>query len=346
MSEPAISLARYAAFIGYRDCAFFGVRHEDDDDFACSRVWSKWQRDMIERSLREAQEEIEQEVRYFLAPSWVEDERHNYASKIQTVWGHVIAGGVLLDTKIGDSLAVNYAADPATVSANLGTCDATDAHVYLEDTDIEVFPESYGEAGGVITFSIPWCRLVAETYLDNPEAGWDYADAATWRAPRVDVRCRANSDATQAELIWRQGHACTCSLRGCTDHRHDACIYVRNAPLGIVDVTRADYASGTWTAASLSCCEYYPEWVELHYYSGLQTLTRQAEDASIRLAHAKMPDEPCGCAATQRLWQRDRNVPQVMTRERINCPFGLSDGAWTAWRFAQVMRLTRGGRPL
>lgn len=346
MSEPAISLARYAAFIGYRPCAFNGIRNDDDEDYSCSRVWTKSQRDMIERSLREAQEELEQEIGYFLAPSWVEDERLPYRSNLRTRWGHVIAGGVLSDTVIGNSVAPNYAADPATVTAPLGTCDPEDVHVYLEDTDIEVTPSGYTTAGGNIIFSIPWCRLVAEAYLDNPEAGWDYADVATWRAPRVDVRCRANSTATQAEFIWRQGHACTCSLRGCSDHRHDGCIYVRNAPLGTIDVTRADYSAGTWTAASLSCCEYYPDWVELHYYSGLQVLTRQAEDAIIRLAHSKMPDEPCGCEVTQRYWKRDRNTPQVMTRERINCPFGMSDGAWTAYRFAATMRLVRGGQPL
>jgi len=55
-----------------------------------------------------------------------------------------------------------------------------------------------------------------------------------------------------------------------------------------------------------------------------------------------MPEEPCGCEVAQRLWRRDRHVPEVLTRERINCPYGLSDGAWQAWRFTQSMKLVRG----
>jgi hypothetical protein len=71
----------------------------------------------------------------------------------------------------------------------------------------------------------------------------------------------------------------------------------------------------------------------------LTPLTRQVEDAIVRLAHSKMPDEPCGCDMLQRHWKRDRNIPQVLTRERINCPFGLSDGAWFAYRQAATLKI-------
>lgn len=342
MSEPAISLARYAQRIGYRDCAFFGVHHGGDDDWECRRVWSKSQRDMVEWALREAQEEIEAEIGYHLAPSWIVAERHPYGDPLVLNTGHVIAGGVKSDTVLADSVAPDYSADPATITAPLGTCAPGDARVFLEDTDIEVTPSGYTVAGGNITFVVPWCRLVAERYLDNPEGGWDYANAATWRAPAVDVRCISNDPSMQAVLIWRHNCNAFCAQRGCRDYRATACLYVRDGKRGIVDVTRADYAAGIWTATtSGSCCRGVPQWVEVSYQSGLTTLTRQAEDTIIRLAHAKMPEEPCGCNVTQRLWERDRHTPEILTRERINCPFGMSDGAWTAWRFARSMALGR-----
>jgi len=78
--------------------------------------------------------------------------------------------------------------------------------------------------------------------------------------------------------------------------------------------------------------------VRVNYYDGKQYLSRQMEDAIVRLAHAKMPDEPCGCDVAQRMWKRDRNVPEVLTRERINCPFGMSDGAWIAWQFTRSFK--------
>jgi hypothetical protein len=30
---------------------------------------------------------------------------------------------------------------------------------------------------------------------------------------------------------------------------------------------------------------------------------------------------------------RDRKQSEVLTRERLNCPFGPSDGPWFAWRW-------------
>ncbi len=345
MSEPAISLARYSQIVGYRDCAFWGVNSSADTDYACRRAWSQAERMEIDRYLREAQEELEREIRYFLAPSWVADEEHIYRYPLILRWGHIIEAGILSDTVLSAGEVPDYSGDPAIIGpVALGACPASDVHLYHAGTDVEITPSKTTVAGGNITFEVPLCRLVAETYWDNPEDGWDYADSATWRAATVDVRCRTTDPGTQASLLWRSaGNAC----RSCSGTTRTACVYIRRGELGIVDVTRATYAAGTWTPASTLCtCGCNPQWVRVSYRAGLQELGRQAEDAIVRLAHSKMPEEPCGCSVTQRLWKRDRNVPQTMTRERVNCPLGMSDGAWIAWRWAQVMRLVRGGRPL
>ncbi len=345
LCRPAVTLARYAERIGYRDCAFWGVRHENDDDYECRRVWTKSQRDQIEWALRQAQDTIEQELRYFLAPCWVEAERHAYGDPIVLNWGHVVGAGVQADTVVGDSVAVDYATDPATVTVAPGTHAAANLRIFHEDTGTEIVPLSYaGDGSGNLVFQIPWCRLVDPAYADNPAEGLDYGSAATWRAARVDVRAIENSIATEAELIWRHECSDSCALRGCADYRQTACVYVRDGKLGVVDVTRADYASGVWTATALcsSYCRGLPQWVEVSYLAGLTTLTRQAEDAIIRLAHTLLPQEPCGCGPSQYMWQHDTKVPEVLSRERVNCPWGQSEGAWWAWRQAQTMKLIRG----
>jgi hypothetical protein len=117
---------------------------------------------------------------------------------------------------------------------------------------------------------------------------------------------------------------------------------VRNGELGILDVLPATYSGGEWvTDASCLCSR--PERVRLNYKAGVTSLSYQAEDAILRLAHAKMPEEPCGCDVVQRLWKRDREVPKIVTSERLNNPFGLNDGAWIAWRFAMDLRKVRVG---
>lgn len=336
---PAVPLWRYAYRVGYRETAFFGVMHPDNHLWACRQVWSKSQREAVAWALLEAQEEIEVEVGYPLVPKWFTDERLVYRRNLRTRQAEVIAGGVISDTMLAAGEAVDYSADPATVTVTVGTCVEDDLHLFLPGTDIEVTPSEVAVVAGAATFSIPWARLVAEDYLDNPTDGWDYNDVATWGTGTLDVRCITNDPSTQATLIAR--HVCTlpCSRTGCSDYRETACIYVENGRLGVVSVERADYASGVWTR---KCVTRAPQWALLNYQAGLTAVTRQAEDMVIRLAHAKMAEEPCGCEVTQRLWRRDRNVPEILTRERANCPFGMSDGAWIAWRFAQTMKRVRG----
>lgn len=338
MGEAAVTLARYVARLGYRECAFWGVDYENDDAWECRQIWSRRQREDMAYYLREAQEEIEQEIGYFLAPTWVVDERHRWGDPLVLRHGYVLSGGVRTDTLVGDSLPVDHTGDPATVTLPLGDHDPADLRIYHEDTDIEITPDGYSIAGGSITFRVPRCRLVAPAYADNPAEGLDYDAYVTWAAQCVDVRAVANDTSVQAALIWRHTCNAACALRGCADYRQTACLYVRDARRGVVDATRADYADGVWVPAGW---RGRPDWVLVSYLSGLETLPRQAEDAIIRLAHSKMAEEPEVCAPMQRVWQRDRHVPGSPSKERLNCPFGMSDGAWAAWRYAQTMKLGR-----
>jgi hypothetical protein len=79
------------------------------------------------------------------------------------------------------------------------------------------------------------------------------------------------------------------------------------------------------------------------YQAGLTSLTSEAEDILVRLAHALMPNEECGCDILKGRWRRDQAVPEVLTAERENCPFGLQSGAWLSWTYAQTIKQHRMG---
>jgi len=130
-------------------------------------------------------------------------------------------------------------------------------------------------------------------------------------------------------------------VAGCAEYTRNACIYVKIGEQGVLEVLPATYSDGAWSRQVVDCCGT-PELVRLNYRAGLTELTHQAEDAIVRLAHSKMPHSPCNCSPPLWLWSRDQNVPDVLTRERYNCPFGMSDGAWGAWRFAWSMKEWRG----
>lgn len=323
LTFPAIPLWRYAYRVGYRETAFFGINHPDNARYECRQIWTAAQREAVNWALLEAQDELEAELRYTLVPKWQGPERHTARCPVHTGWGYVIAPGVMLETTLAATAALDYTADPATLTIDLATTPPAEVHFYLPGSDIEVWPSGYTLVGTVATYTFPWARLVAEAYLDNPPEGWDYANAATWRTPNLMVRALHNDTATQGIL-------------GVVDY--DAPCYVVPTPVDLC-IVMPRLGTLSWHAA----CVGAAQWLDLYYLAGLTALPRQAEDAVIRLAHAKMPEEPCGCEVTQRLWARDRKVPDVYTRERINCPFGLSDGAWFAWRVAQSIRLIRGG---
>lgn len=336
----AISLATYAQIIGYRECAFFGVSHPDNERFGCREIWTKQNRDEISRYLVEAQEEIEKVVGYPMQQKWIVGEKHKLKLKILTKSTRLISPGVLSITDLFSGLSVNYATDPAIITSPT-TLTATEGIIVVyPGTSIEIEPSQIEISIGVLEIQIPKCRLIAFDNLDNPEEGWEYADDTKFQTT-VDVKLVATDLSEQATLIWP--HDCyggACSV--CEEYTQTACMYMRYPEIGSVTVVPASYSGGVWTHNS-STCKGLPEMVKLNYTAGLQTLDRHAETMIVRLAHAKMPMALCGCDAGQYMWRRDQNVPQLLTKERLECPFGLNDGAWIAWKFATSMTDFRAG---
>jgi len=322
-----VKLAEYAQSIQVCECAFWGVRNSPcPDREACRDIWTKTQRDEIAFYLAEAQEELEREIGYFIGHKWVTAERWAYTAPVQARWGYIVAGGVKAETAISLSEPVSYAStDPAIVGPIATTVtDEDEVKAFHTGTDIEVDPSDIFISGGSVLITIPRCRLVDPSVADNPAAGLDYANVANFAAT-VDVKRVYNDTSTQAVLIR---NSC---LGDCDETRSSVCMQVRYSQISSV------YAP--YSASNLcGCC---PDFVELNYLAGTD-MTKQARDAIIRLAHSKMPRNPCDCSPIDEFWKRDRHVPEVLTAERENCPFGLADGSWIAWCWAKAMKLVRG----
>lgn len=340
--EPsdAISLPRYAEIVGIDECALFGIAYDGQHQYACRTIWTTAQRRQLQFYLSSAQAEIEDVVGYPLVPRWLVDDEQRYTHPLQTRWGYVIEMGVQSVTDLVDGTPVSHAADPAVVGPIVTTVtDASQLHVFFENTDDEIIPSSIVIAAGAATFYIPRCRMVIPSLeSQQPKNGWDYTDTGPSGpfAQNVDIKIITTDASDQATLIRRPD----CSGIPCTEEEDTACGYIQNYKTGAVQVTPATYSGGSFRSA-LNCYIYSK--ARLNYKAGLTSLPRVLEDAIIRLAHSRMPDEPCGCEFLRQVWGRDRSIPPVLTRERINAPFGLSEGAWTAWLIAKKYQLKRAG---
>jgi hypothetical protein len=335
----AISLARYAEIINYTDCAFFGVSHPDNENFACREIWTKPQRDDIAFHLAEAQAEIENVVGYPLSPKWIVDEVHPFGYKIVTYKTKVIELGIEAIQTLGAGVATDVTTDPATITIATILTSTDGIKVYYPGTFEEIFPSDIQITGGNLVISVPKCRLVEHSLLDNPGSGLDYA-ASIYQAT-VDVKRYYNDSSQQIKAVWPHGCNTVCQSGGCTRYTASACGVVLDGEIGEVSYNFAKYASGSWTPLTKLCCIGNPSKLEISYHAGMSELDPIAETAIIRLAHSKMPFQPCGCDAVINMWRRDATIPQILSVERLECPFGLSNGAWMAWKFAGSISVDR-----
>jgi hypothetical protein len=326
----AVRLARYAQLIGYDERAFFGLYYPNMTDYQCSKIWLKSERDKIQKYLCEAQDEIEQHLGYPIGPKYVTNDEQPYNCLATTKSSHLIAAGIKAETVLQAGAAVDHTNDPAEIDVVLLAAPVlSEIVVYHPGTDIEipVSDLSWDVLTMTLTISIPRARMVKTALANNPINGWNYNDT-TVNGPfeqDVDVIRRYTDTTTQAILHKPQLCSTTCEVTN-----HAACIQILQGNIGYVRIV----------SSSLCGCSAFFS-MNLYYLAGVE-LTRQAEDAIIRLAHSKMPEEPCGCEVSQMFWKRDRFVPENIDIQRYSNPFGLSDGAWIAWMFTQAMKYVKG----
>lgn len=339
-SDLAVTLPRYAQIIRYSECQFFGVSRPETQSptGACLTIWTKPERDSVLRYLAEAQIEIERVVNYPLSARWIENEELPYKWRNVARWGKVIEAGVRATTTISAGAVINTATDPGVIGPVATTVtDESEIHVFHPGTDVEIHPSSVTISAGNVTIEVPRCRTVKEDFADNPAQGLDYTDLNNFENT-VDVVRVYNDPSTQATLNWPHGRTCP----NCTAATADGCISIVDGEVGTLDVLEARYSAGAWArTASGFCSCIRPERLFINYRAGLiQPIDQQVAETVVRLAHAKMPRQPCGCDPVALMWRRDHEQPEGV---RLASPFGFSVGAWTAWRWANTYALRRGG---
>lgn len=322
----ALSIARYAQqYIGY-ECGFWGVSNATEPR---NMIWSLFQRQELARALCEAQEEMEQVAGYFLEPKWITGEPHicSPTGNYMLEWDHAIAGGTAVVSLIEADSAVDHTADPAIVGPIVtAITDPNEVKIYYPDTAQEIIPSNIFIASGSMTIEIPRCRLVGIDNVDNSEAGLDYTDLAVFQ-DKVDVYRIYNDTSDVGDFIARTAGKCpTTDL--------SICMEIKDPEISHV----LAYQS---TTVSSSCRLVRVDQAKFNYVSGIPVLDRIADLAVTRLAHSKMPGEPCGYDRIKEMWRRDNTIPQILSVERLECPFGLSNGAWMAWKFADSIAVER-----
>jgi hypothetical protein len=327
VETSAVSLVRYAQIIRYSENAFFGVNAPDNRERACRKIWTKLERDMLARYLGEAQVMIEQVLMYPIGQKWFIDERHKNTNmrRFFTKWAKVRSLGTRAESVIAASVSLNHASDPASIAPTATTVtDENEIHFYEEGTDNEVHPDTLTLSGGNVSATFPRARLVKGSEQDNPDTGLSYTDTSGTGAfiQAIDIKRVYTDNADVGEFVWPLGKNCQAD---CDEETEPACGYIHSSDTGVVTLLPSSGATCIYTGA---------ETTRINYCAG-KPIDTPAEDAIVHLAHALMPVMPCdGCDPLMMLWKNDRNIPDAITAERSNAMFGVFEGAWRAWIYA------------
>lgn len=348
----AVSLPRYAKLIGYEEAAFWGVNYENQLLRGCDPYWTEYQRMSIGNALAEAQQEIEQVVGYPLCPTYISGtytdnprwvDQQDLRQKIITRYPRILAAGVPVVEIVGSASSIDYATLVSKGVGKIGPLvtiaqSVDEIKIFYPESNREIIPSKITISSGFVTIEIPKYRMVKQEFLNTTQAV-DY-DVPGNFLTTVDVRRTYTDPSTQGIMVRPNctNNECT---GGCNECTHTACIYLRDPYLGIVNVAPAvwDTDAYQWKAQTICGTGYCI--VRLNYLAGVRELDLQAEMAIVRLAHAKMGRPPCACDKTGEMWRRDYDVTGAVTRERVNCPFGLSNGAWTAYKWAKALAAQR-----
>jgi len=229
--------------LGIDECGFWGVYYDGQPE-SCRTLWIKYERDMIQRQLLEAQEEIQNVCHYPLTACWIQDERRPYEFPLLSRWTKVIQGGVPAMAYIDDDAVVDHTTDPAIVGPIATTItDVDEVRVYfaasLTTEMVEITPSRVVLTGGLLTIYIPRCRLVHPDNWNNTRQGLDYTDLTNF-CDVVDVMRVYNDASTHATLVWP--HVCQssgvtgCTCPSCSEYTQDACILVQQGSIGKLGV--------------------------------------------------------------------------------------------------------------
>lgn len=331
LDQSALHLPLYAQIIRYDENAFFGINAATNRDRACNQIWSRLDREMIARNLKEAQTLIEDQIYFPFGTRYIEEEQIDLRPKMFTKWARVQSLGKKAVSNISLNVSLNHATDPATFIAVATSVTVEDEiHFFEQGTDLELYPDTLTITGGTVTATFPRARLVRSDKQSNPENGWDYADVASWGIQSIDIKRIYVDTADVGVFVWPLGKK---SCPECTEETEAACGYIQSKRSGLISMLPI--------TTSPHCICHGASKIRVNYVAG-QALDTPAQDAIVHLAHSLMSVMPCaGCESISLLWSNDRFMPQNITQERAEATFGISEGAWRAYVYVKNHRYVK-----
>ena len=341
-----ISQAEYARYIAHEECRFFGVRADDEPDLACGNCWGITQRTRIALALSAARDLIEQQLGFSLSRTaetgeMGTGERQYWDYNIRLNKAHLYSLGVYEYTAEVNRTLDWTDTDPASISFTTDCgVDAIEVLYPDEEEVIRIQPSSITKSGTTMTIEIPRCRLVKKEIIevsDDLETCVDYETDSNFLTT-VDTRCRSINCTTPLNLIWLSSDVLSSSE--CGEVTQAGCGSVVNRRLSIIRPSAATWTGASFTVSSLSYC-VEPIEIAVSYIAGLHPLPEALRQGLVRLAHSLMPAEPCGCELSLAAWKRDREEAPVVAKE--TCPWGMTAGAYYAWKSLDTYRVGDGG---
>ena len=365
----------WAEIVGFKPCSWNGVKVEAER--GCEMWYQRpWQadpmragRDTMGQAVLQAENKMASRLGFFLAPRYVEAERAqwpDYSCTVKTRHGHVIEIGQEARDMIEESAPVLYSdadgdgiVDTATVSVIVpAAIDPCEIAVYYpgmvsptaitdNDETWRIMLKSLSVVGTIATMTFHRCQAVRWSLHDEGEIIDDITDNAFFIGA-VDVY-RRYTVPTGCEAVTSDAADCK---PGCAEVTQDLCGFIRNAELGHVRLSMANYSAGAWSTGSWPYTSG-PQFARLAYLSGwrdpgLDDCDRwgDLEDVVAQLSLTFLRENVCQCPQFKWLWESARQSLEVGTPD-LASTFNLFGstmlGAFSAYVWCREHALSRGG---
>ena len=309
---PVLSLDRYQELLKLPMAAFNGLNKPDDIRYAydCANIWRQTERDNLGLFIKQAEEIRRQELGYFLGPTYVENEEHDYANPIILEWKHLISLGTLTRELIEEDIVIDHGVetdpnDPVQITVVTSVTDTDEIRVYHDGTEHVIHPSCITITGGVATISIPRSRLVRMDLMDDREDPLSYYENDNF-VETVDVGRVYVNTGSGINFVWVNTDL--------SETTQSACCRILNRRISKVYVQSA--------VCWVRWCP--PAIFRTSYVSGLRYSVSN-ELKTIRFAHSLMPYRPCSCDGSHQYWLEDQVKTDTLT------PYGRTAGAVDAW---------------
>jgi hypothetical protein len=340
--QTGLTLDRYQEILGLPIAAFNGLNKPGETPvYACTTIWTQTNRDNLARFLAIAEEKREQELGYFIAPKYLEDEEHSIMNPLILDKKFLISIGKKVVTVVEDDVTITYrdglGAILDTITISITTALITtysEVDVRYHDEDVPIHPSSVTVSGGVVTIKIPRARLVKPELNDDREDTLKYDEDDNF-VTTVDVK----------KVVYNTADGIHYITFGTSYAETDTLGYalVNNLRLSVIELNlyaqSCTFSLPICNSGILPCSTTSDPIVRVSYLSGRQN-SIMTDMQTLRLAHCLMPFEPCGCEAEQQYWRDDvtENNQDIIT------PYGTKNGAVEAWVADSRSKVGQGGK--